>query len=160
MAQWVGEYWPRPSDALLAELAKKDTTKSSLNGKDLADWRPPAHLGPDHLAEGRQALHQEQYGEALHHFGQLLDEQPNHAWAHHGRGDTLLMMGEAAAALIAYQNAANMRPDEGIHHAGVANAMQSLGQVAEANVKWAKALALDPSLTWMRDGQPPPDRVG
>ena len=133
----------RPSDAALSALARQ------------ARPSPPIEVpsfGPDHLRAGRQAFDEGRYGEALHHFGQRIAETPGDPWGWHGRGDALQLLGEAAGALEAYEAACARAPRHGLHHGGRANALRSLGRTEEAEQALAEALALDPSLTWLRPG--------
>ena len=104
----------------------------------------------DHLRRGREALEDGALGEALHHFGQRIQQAPQDNWAWHGRGDALQLMGEHQGAQEAYAQAIQLAPKEGLHHGGLANALSSLGQTQEAEQSWHRALALDPSLTWLR----------
>ena len=92
-------------------------------------------------------------GEALHHFGQRIQDAPEDSWAWHGRGDALQLMGEHAAALDAYQRAVEISENVGLHHGGVANALESLNRKSEAETHWKRALELDPGLTWMRQNR-------
>lgn len=140
-ARLLGRVLGRPSDTALASLAQQDRPAPPI---DIPDF------GPDHLADGRQAFADGRFAEALHHFGQLVDADPKNPWAWHGRGDALLLLGDAAGALEAYERSALLAPRVGLHRGGVANALASLGREDEARTAWAAALALDPSLTWMR----------
>ncbi len=141
LGRLMGPLLGRPTDIELTELARHDRPA------------PPIEIpafGPDHLAEGRQALADGRHGEALHAFGTLLADDPDHAWAWHGRGDALQLLGDPAAALEAYSRAAHLQPRTGLHHGGRANALRALGE--DDTGAWAMALHLDPDLTWMRPG--------
>ena len=80
----------------------------------------------DALSEGRRAFSEGRYAEALHHFSTILDHDPEHAWAWHGRGDALQLMGAHADALAAYTRAAALQPDEPLHRSGIDNAQQAM----------------------------------
>lgn len=137
---------PRPDDAQLDRLARKDRGP-----------RPQrAALPAGSLDAARAALAQQRLGEALHLFGQLTAADPSLAWAWHGRGDALHLLGQHADALDAYSKAAALAPRQGLHQGGRANALRALDQLRDADQAWQEALRLDPSLTWMRDGQSPP----
>jgi tetratricopeptide (TPR) repeat protein len=113
----------------------------------------PEDLGvTDPLADGRRALELGRPAEALHHFGQLLAEHPDHPWGWHGRGDALQAMAEPEGALEAYRRAAELQPRQGLHRGGECNALSALGRSAEAEVARQAALSLDPSLLWMWEG--------
>lgn len=97
------------------------------------------------------------FAEALHSFACRLEETADtDAWAWHGRGDALQLLGDPPNALAAYREAAARQPDQGIHRMGCANALDAMGRKAEADAETIAALALDPGLTWMR---PPPDSM-
>jgi len=89
-------------------------------------------------------------GEALHHFGQAVQLNPEARWAWHGRGDALQLMGEHKDAEAAYAMAVSLKPECGLHHAGRSNALRGLGRSDEAAEIWDQALRLDPELVWMR----------
>lgn len=133
----LGPLLGRPSEDQLTALARK------------ARPAPPIEVpafGPDHLALGRAAFAEGRYGDALHHFGQLLEVDPESPWAWHGRGDALQLMDEHAGALAAYERAAALAPRTGLHHAGRANALHSLGRTDEAEAAREEALRLDPEV--------------
>jgi tetratricopeptide (TPR) repeat protein len=136
---------PRPAEGALSTLARADRP-GPVELPSAPDLRDP-------LEEGRAAFAVGRYGEALFWFGQLLEGDPRHPWAHHGRADALLLLGDADGAAISYRKAAEVQPQVGLHAAGLANALRALGQPDEAEEAWRRALRLDPTLTWMR-----PDR--
>ncbi len=110
----------------------------------------------DHLMEGRRALSAGLLGDALFHFGERLKDATgtDAAWAWHGRGDALQLMGQFADALAAYDHAVALAPKEGIHHLGRGNALESLGRLDEADAATRTGLSHDPTLTWMRTISP------
>lgn len=137
---------PRPAEDALSRLARLDRPAP------LPDPEAPAgtggagglgHEGP--LQEGRVAFADGRYGEALFHFGALLERQPDHGWAWHGRGDALQLLQEPALALAAYDRAARLQPGVGLHEAGRANALRALGRHGEADEAERRARSLDPS---------------
>lgn len=131
---------PRPSDGALTALARQDRPAPPIRVPT------PAELGIlDHLEEGRRAFAGGRYGEALHHFGQLLETSPEHPWAWHGRGDALQLMGEHEEALAAYHRAAAIQSREPLHLLGLANAYASLNQVEDAVEARQRAARLRPS---------------
>lgn len=134
---------PRPSDAALEALARRDRGPRPQP-------LPPPTTG---LQAARRAFAEGRHAEALHLFGELLDHDPANAWAWHGRGDALLLLGQAEDALTAYTRAAALAPGEGLHAGGRANALGALGRAELAAAEWRRAIALDPALTWMRDGR-------
>ena len=132
---------PPPSEGRLRRLAGRDR-------------RPVAEFGlrvePGQVELGRRAFADGLYSEALALFSSAIEGDPGNAWAWHGRGDALQLMQSHEAALEAYDKAAALRPDRGIHHGGRANALRSLCRTGDAEEAWRKALGLDPTLGWMR----------
>ncbi len=110
----------------------------------------PAMAAASHIQSGRAALERGAMGEALHHFGQALELNPEARWAWHGRGDAMQLSGDHRGAEAAYGRAVALDPQCGLHLAGRANAVQAQGRAGEAEALWAEALRLDPTLTWMR----------
>ena len=143
-----GKLVGRPSDALLTALASRDRKGTSATIKQT----PPLVTASHHIQQGQAAFANGAYGEALHHFGVAIEHAPDAAWAWHGRGDALQLSGQYEAALNAYEKAAAIDEACGLHHAGRANALASLGRIGEADEAWKTALDHDPSLTWMREG--------
>lgn len=80
----------------------------------------------DALSAGRAAFEAGHYADALHHFGTILEHDPDHPWAWHGRGDALQLLGSHAQALAAYRRAAALQPDEPLHRAGIENAQRAM----------------------------------
>lgn len=146
LANALGRFLGRPSDALLSQLAAKDRRGSDV----LSD--SPLVQASHHIQQGQAAFASGAYGEALHHFGEALQGAPEAPWAWHGRGDALQLSGQHDAALDAYDQAIRFNATCGLHHAGRANSLRALGRIEEAEKAWATALQLDPSLTWMREG--------
>ena len=91
---------------------------------------PPTTI--DALAAGRAAFTAGLYADALHHFGQVLQADPDHPWGWHGRGDALQLMGSHTDALAAYERAAALQPGEPLHTAGAARAREALREKGEA----------------------------
>ena len=117
----------RPGEATLSALARQDRP-----GLDIV--LPPSTV--DRLESGRRAFAEGRHADALHLFGQILREDPDHAWAWHGRGDALQLLGAHADARAAYLRAAALQPDEALHRAGVANAERGLAADGEDGVTW------------------------
>ncbi len=137
---------PRPDEEGLESLARADRGP-----------RPEVHA-PDvpGIDQARRAFAEGRHGEALHLFGEILAADPDSAWAWHGRGDALQLLGQHEDALAAYTRAADLAPREGLHRAGCANALTALGRDDQAAAAWTEALRLEPSLRWMQEGRPPP----
>ena len=145
VARLIGLIVPSADERQLARLARRHRPAPEPMNFE------PARFGvEDHIGRGREALDRGALGEALHHFGRQLQEVPEDAWAWHGRGDALQLMGQPAPALAAYEHAIHLAPGVGLHHGGRANALRSLARGEEAEAAWSRALELDPSLTWMR----------
>lgn len=136
----------RPSEGALEVLAR-------AHRGPRPDPLPPPTTG---LQAARRAFAEGRHAEALHLYGELLAHDEGNAWAWHGRGDALLLLGQAEDALAAYARAAALSPGEALHLGGQANALSARGQAEAAARLWQRALALDPGLTWMRDGGSPP----
>jgi len=149
----LGRLLPRPSEAELQALARRDRRAAPVPVPTLRA------LGfDDPLGDGRAAFARGDFAEALHNFGQVIATHPQSPWGWHGRGDALLGLGDPLAADEAYARAAALAPGVGIHLGGRANCARARGDADAAARWWEAALALDPSLTWMRDGRAPPVR--
>ncbi len=146
LANVLGRILRRPSEALLSELAARDRRGSSPQVDS------PLVAASHKIQLGQAAFASGAYGEALHHFGDALDDAPEAPWAWHGRGDALQLSGQHEAALSAYEAAIRFNPECGLHQAGRANALAAMGHDEAAHDAWETALQLDPSLTWMREG--------
>ena len=106
------------------------------------------YLSP--LEEARKSLQKGEYAQALSLFSIILQKNPEDRWAWHGRGDSFQWLGAYQEAEHAYKKAISLNENEGIHYAGLANALQSQEKYQESSFFWKKALAHDPSLTWMQ----------
>jgi tetratricopeptide (TPR) repeat protein len=141
---------PRPSESALHQLAR--------DGRP-APPRPLPDLGAlgliDTLTLGRDAIRAGQPAEALVHFGQLLADEPDHAWALHGRADAFQLLGDPEAALLSYERACILSPREALHQAGRANALEALGRQGEARQARDKARSLDPKVAWVWTARDP-----
>ena len=84
------------------------------------------------LTAGRAAFTAGLYADALHHFGQVLQSDPDHAWGWHGRGDALQLMGSHADALASYQRASALQPEEPLHTAGAERARRAILEKGDA----------------------------
>ena len=146
-ARWLGWLVRRPDDDALERLARAD------RGPRPELPRPEGvSVPPGGIDAARAALDRGELAEALHLFGEILAVDERAAWAWHGRGDALQLMGAWQDALAAYERATELQPRVGLHHGGRANALKSLGRVEEAEAAWTEALRLDPGLEWMRRG--------
>ena len=142
----LGRLISRLSEDLLAKLAAADRPGLRMPPEALAGLaRAEAHI-----ASGRAAFQAGQHAEALHHFSQATERAPDSAWAWHGRGDALQLLGQPEFALSAYDRAVALAPETGLHHAGRSNALMALGRAAEAEAALSVALARDPALTWVQ----------
>ncbi len=142
-----GRILGRPSEQLLTSLAAQDRGAVANQAPE-----SPMVLAAHHIQLGQSAFKSEAYGEALHHFGVAIEHSPDAPWAWHGRGDALQLSGQHDAALKAYEHACKLDKQCGLHLAGKANVLRSIGRIEESEQAWERALILDPSLTWMRDG--------
>ena len=149
-ARLGGRLLGRPSEDLLSSLARAD--RPGL--RDLDASATAAERAEAAIFSGRAAFEAGQHAEALHHFSHALSLAPTSAWAWHGRGDALQLLGQPEGALAAYQKASELAPETGLHRAGAANALSAIGRLDEAETAWSEALARDPSLQWMRNPAP------
>lgn len=101
------------------------------------------------LELGREAFQKKQYSEALFHFSKAISENPQSAWAWHGKGDALQLLGDYKKALECYEQAIQFHPERPIHQAGKANAIKGLGFEDEYKQLRSKVLSMEPSLGWM-----------
>ena len=131
---------PAPSKSKSTDLVHKDRTPH------------PSLRYQSPLEKARQALAEGSYAQALSLFSLLIQDRPNNNWAWHGRGDAFQFMGAPDQAEMAYDQAHNLKPTEGIHLAGKANAIIAQGRNEEGEELWITALRLDPSLDWMKNG--------
>jgi len=138
VAELFGPILKRPSEATLKDLS---------GGPSFSIDLPPM---PANLIENaRECLENGNFGEALHLFKTVTDQNNNNHWAWHGRGDALFLMGSHQAALLAFKKAAAINQTEALHHAGMANALTGLGKLAEAEKRKEHALELDPNISWV-----------
>ena len=140
---------PPPDDGLLVRLARADRPAAPT-----APGRRPSAAAE--LAEARRALAAGELPEALHRFTALTRRRPDDAWAWHGRGDALQLLGEPEGALDAYARAASIQPGEALHRAGLAVPRPRARAPRGRWRAWERALALDPEVAWVRAGRSPP----
>lgn len=139
----LGRAWGRPDDGLLTEL----TGRQRGGGPEPGLGRAAAAL-----AEGRRALTERRFAEALHLFATAAELDPADPWAWHGRGDAFQLSGDHASALQAYQEALERAPGLALAWNGVGNAQEGLGRPEAAEAAWRRSLELDPSLSWPSEG--------
>lgn len=131
-------------------FAPSESQLQKLSQKDRAGLKITLPVIPiSNLERGRTAFQEAQYSEALFHFSQALQENPHSAWAWHGKGDALQLLGDYKEALKSYEQAIQMSPQRLIHQAGKANALRGLGLENEYQQLRAKVLSSDSSLLWM-----------
>jgi len=135
----------RPSEPLLHELTGRSKGGPEAGGQGSERY-------DSLLADGRRALQDGHFGEALALFSQAAGRDPADPWPWHGRGDALQLSGQYADALAAYQAALERAPALALAHCGAGNALEGLGRMEEAREAWERALALDPDNTWAVEG--------
>ena len=138
---WLNQKLPPPTEDRLRDLVEKDR-------QPLEEFKTN-ELVKDPVTLGREAFSKGRYAEALASFAEAIEYNSTNSWAWHGRGDALQLLGEPNGALAAYQKAASLAPDVGLHHGGIANALMALNRSQEAEGAMSKALELDDSLSWM-----------
>ena len=131
-----------PKESLLRDLARRPSITIT-----------PPKSSESLIEQGRKYLSEQRYDQALISFERALSQAPGSPWAWHGLGDLHQLEGEHKKALNAYSKACSFSPNEGIHHAGRSNALESLGLLNEAQASWERALTLDSSLTWVRSNR-------
>ena len=82
-----------PSESQLQKLSQRDRAGLKIT-------LPSIPIST--LERGRTAFQEAQYSEALFHFSQALQENPHSAWAWHGKGDALQLLGDYKEALKSY----------------------------------------------------------
>lgn len=95
-------------------------------------------------ALGLCLLRLERPAEALKQFDALLELNPALPFAHAGRGNALLAMGEIGRAEQSFHRAIELDPDHGIALAGLAHIASSRGVYSEARAWAEKSLAQVP----------------
>ena len=135
----------RPSEPLLHELTGRSKGGPEAGGQGSERY-------DSLLSDGRRALQDGHFGEALALFAQAAERDPADPWPWHGRGDALQLSGQYDDALDAYRASLERSPDLAISHCGVGNALEGLARISEAREAWERALALDPDNTWADEG--------
>jgi len=143
-----GRFVGRPSEPLLHELTGRSKGGPEAEGQGSARAQAFSTM----LADGRRALQDGHFGEALALFAQAAERDPADPWPWHGRGDALQLSGQYADALDAYRASLERAPDLALSHCGAGNALEGLRQISEAREAWDRALALDPDNTWAAEG--------
>jgi tetratricopeptide (TPR) repeat protein len=82
--------------------------------------------------------------EAITHFRQALDINPNYAEVHNDLGAALKKQGKLKEACVHYQQAINYQPDAAIAHYNMGVALQQLGSLREAVTYYQQAINIDP----------------
>lgn len=115
-----------------------DTLWRDTLNKDPVSWMARNNLGVALLEKGR-------FDEALAHFQQALEGNPNKAEVLNNIGDALLGMGRISESFPHLQKALEMEPNRPDVLSNLGNAMLRSGRVDEAIVHLQKALELYPS---------------
>jgi protein O-mannosyl-transferase len=83
--------------------------------------------------------------EAIEHFRQALQINPNLASAHNNLGLALAAQGQMQAAVEHYREALRINPDHANAHYNLALALAGRGQMAQAVQQYREVLRIDPS---------------
>ena len=131
---------PPPQEKTLQSLSQHTRKANSFS--------VPSIKSP--IEEGRRQLEEGNWMEALTLFHLAVQKNSTNNWAWHGKGDAFQLLGDYSNARLAYEKAVSFSPQTGLHYGGLSNALKALNHIQKSNKMWKKALALDPSLTWMR----------
>jgi protein O-mannosyl-transferase len=82
--------------------------------------------------------------EAIDHFRQTLQVDPNYKDAHYNLANALLQKGNVDEAIVQYREALQLKPDHAQALINLGNALRQTGQADEAIIQYQKALQADP----------------
>lgn len=104
--------------------------------------RQPAQ--PDWLARGGEAFQKGRFDKAAEAYGAAANAQPS-PQAFSGLGAAKLRMGDAAGAVLAYQQAVRMAPEADAHWTALARAQAQSGDRSGAVQSLKRAVAINPN---------------
>jgi serine/threonine protein kinase/tetratricopeptide (TPR) repeat protein len=111
-------------------------------GLELAD-RPSPAAADDHVECGRICHQQGRFADAVAAYDRALRIQPDHAMAHHLRGEALLELGRPQEAQSAFGACLKVKPDFGAAYRARGQAHVRLGDFAGAVEDYTQALHLE-----------------
>jgi tetratricopeptide (TPR) repeat protein len=104
------------------------------------------HYAVAHSYMGIALLREGRMQEAIGHWEQALQMEPDYAEAHDSLGVALVQVGRVQEAIGHYQQALRIKPDYDEAHYNLAVALFRLGRVQEAIGHWEQALRIKPDL--------------
>jgi tetratricopeptide (TPR) repeat protein len=147
---------PPPQDHVLHDLASRTTILSSEHKDEISSLYKKGSI-----QDARKLLAAQRYQEAYDMFFTITEENSNSRWAWHGLGDACQLMSCYDDALKSYRCAYdlskkdvladNIKKEQGLHLAGIANALTCLGRIEEADLIWKQVIESDPTLLWMKE---------
>lgn len=124
------------SVALLATLASLTWQQSKIYRDSETLWRDTLAKSPTcwlaHNNLGTALLRKGQTDEALAHFQQVLQLQPDYEVAYYNLGHALLRKGREDEALVQFQKAVELKPDYAGAHNNLANILLRKGRTRDA----------------------------
>jgi tetratricopeptide (TPR) repeat protein len=82
--------------------------------------------------------------EAIVHFEQAIELQPDYAEAYYNRGNVLFAKGRIDEAIVDFEKALQIQPNDADAHTGLGNALLRKGSPREAIAHYKEAIALAP----------------
>jgi tetratricopeptide (TPR) repeat protein len=102
-------------------------------------------------------------GEAMEHFQEAIDVQPDYPDAHYNLAVALAQQGDVDAAIAQWRTTLSLRPDDAEAHAALGNALVGKGSLGEAIFHYDAALTSAPhsattlnNLAWLLSTCPDP----
>jgi tetratricopeptide (TPR) repeat protein len=83
--------------------------------------------------------------EAMAHFEQAINLQPDYAEAYYNRGNVLYAKGRIDEAIADFEKSLQIQPKDADAHTGLGNALLRKGAVKEAIAQYNQAMALAPA---------------
>jgi tetratricopeptide (TPR) repeat protein len=82
--------------------------------------------------------------EAISHYREALEIEPNYGKAHYNLGNALLQKGNVAEALVHYQEAVEVDPENAEAHYNLGASLEQTGKMDEAITQFQQALQINP----------------
>ena len=123
--------------------------------RPLPNTRRPSRSSPTtpklHVNLGILLSNRKQIAEAIAHYRQALEAQPDYAPAHINLGNALAGQGQTGAAIACYREAVEIAPDSFEAHNNLGAALVGAGQLDEAIAQYQAALEIRPDHTGVRE---------
>ncbi len=143
--------------AMLATLALGILTfeRNAVYQSDLSIWEDTAAKAPGneraHNCLGMALGELGQTDDAMVHYRQALEINPDYADAHNNLADALAKLEQLDEALVHYQRALELNPDRAETHNNLGVALAHRGRIDEAVVQYREALRIKPDLADAHD---------